>query len=120
MRIELLTDPKKALMFAGAVIAGVIFTVDSNSGETAFNATDPDYEYVPRDEEERPRQSERLFGQSEDADRFDDRDIEGTDVEGFDPTPTDVRATSPIGDDSPRAGSMTAAARPPGIDGPGT
>lgn len=121
MRIAMLTDSKKALMFAGAIVFGVIMTVDSHSGETAFDATDPDYEYQPaaRDVRENDR-SERLFGESERDDVDDGGDVDVADTEGFDPTPEDVTPTSPLMDGETRPGSMNIANRPPGIDGPGT
>ena len=44
MRTDLFTNPKKALFFAGAIIFGVIMTVDSHSGDTAFESTPDDSE----------------------------------------------------------------------------
>lgn len=46
MRTDLFTNPKKALVFAGAIIFGVIMTVDSQSGDTAFESTPEDSEYM--------------------------------------------------------------------------
>lgn len=119
----MLTDPKKALVFAGVIVFGVIMTVDSNSGETAFDSTDPDFEYVPPREEADDRREERLFGQSEgqrdEPEEFGDIDDAG-DLEGFDPTPEEIKPTNPLFDGERRYGSRNAATRPPGIDGPNT
>ncbi|WFL78879.1 hypothetical protein P7228_07390 [Altererythrobacter arenosus] len=119
----MLTDSKKALFFAGAIVFGVIMTVDSNSGETAFDAAGPEYAYEPQDIVDERDRSERLFGQSEDADlgRYgEESDYEGTDPEGFDPTPDDTSPTNAIFERDPFAGSVNGAMMRPGIDGPDT
>ena len=104
MRTDLFTNPKKALIFAGAIVFGVVMLVDSEGAEDTFVSTESTYEY------ESPQQA-AFFGGSgvtvaqpreEPEEETDDGDYgdEGfsDDTEGYDPAGEDAGPTTVIED----------------------
>ena len=125
MRTDLFTNPKKALFFAGAIIFGVIMTVDSHSGDTAFESTPEDSEYMSGEGQN------SFFGQRElvqDEAEQGDSGVDwgspvedfGDDSEGYEPEGEDVSVPDASAEIETGSGKPSPYAPPGGMgpDGP--
>lgn len=117
MRVNLFSNSRNALIFAGCVLAGAVMLVDTNSGGDALSG-------ASAGNDSRGESYQRLMARRNgsaglrDGRAFDNLGQYSENGEGFDAAPT-----VEIGDyevSAEEQGPASLREQPPGIDGPGT